>query len=120
MSDMKRRTERLEAACDIRLIVCDLSASPHIDLAGSRMLRQLYLDLARRGVALRIVGRVDGCATCCDKAQVSGLEGNDGGLQAIRWRQGTHRGSRYCRTSAVLPRCLQLNATFLRASRLSF
>jgi len=91
MSDMKRRTERLEAACDIRLIVCDLSASPHIDLAGSRMLRQLYLDLARRGVALRIVGRVDGCATCCDKAQVSGLEGNDGGLQAIRWRQGTHR-----------------------------
>ena len=49
-------TERVEAACDIRLVVCDLSASPHIDLAGSRMLHQLHLDLARRGVALRIVG----------------------------------------------------------------
>jgi len=49
-------TERLEAAGDIRLVVCDLSASPHIDLAGSRMLHQLHLDLARRGVALRIVG----------------------------------------------------------------
>jgi MFS superfamily sulfate permease-like transporter len=49
-------TERLEAACDIRLVVCDLSASPHIDLAGSRMLHQLHLEFARRGVALRIVG----------------------------------------------------------------
>jgi SulP family sulfate permease len=49
-------TERLEAARDIRLVVCDLSASPHVDLAGSRMLHQLHLDLARRGVALRIVG----------------------------------------------------------------
>jgi SulP family sulfate permease len=49
-------TERLEAARDIRLVVCDLSASPHIDLAGSRMLHQLHLDLASRGIALRIVG----------------------------------------------------------------
>src|SRR5262249_54544325 len=45
-----------EAASDIRLVVCDLSASPHIDLAGARMLRQLHDDLARRGVQLRIVG----------------------------------------------------------------
>jgi MFS superfamily sulfate permease-like transporter len=37
-------------------IESDLSASPHIDLAGARMLHQLHLDLARRGVALRIVG----------------------------------------------------------------
>src|SRR5262245_46744244 len=51
-------SERLEAeaARDIRLVVCDLSASPHIDLAGGRMLHQLHLDLARRGIALRIVG----------------------------------------------------------------
>jgi SulP family sulfate permease len=49
---------RLEAetARDIRLVVCDLSASPHMDLAGARMLHQLQFDLARRGVALRIVG----------------------------------------------------------------
>jgi MFS superfamily sulfate permease-like transporter len=45
-----------EAARDIRLVVCDLSASPHIDLAGARMLHQLHLDLARRGIALRILG----------------------------------------------------------------
>src|SRR5262249_46710175 len=45
-----------EAARDIRLVVCDLSASPHIDLAGARMLRQLQFDLARRGITLRIAG----------------------------------------------------------------
>ena len=46
---------------NIRLVVCDLSASPHVDLAGSRMLHQLHDELARRGIELRIVaarGRV--------------------------------------------------------------
>ena len=41
---------------DIRLVVCDLSASPYIDLAGSRMLHELHGELAARGIALRIVG----------------------------------------------------------------
>jgi MFS superfamily sulfate permease-like transporter len=40
----------------LRIVICDLSASPFIDLAGSRMLRQLHSELARRGAALRIVG----------------------------------------------------------------
>jgi len=40
----------------IRLIVCDLSASPYIDLAGSRMLRLLHGELAPSGITLRIVG----------------------------------------------------------------
>jgi sulfate permease, SulP family len=40
----------------LRIVICDLSASPFIDLAGSRMLRQLHSELARRAVALRIVG----------------------------------------------------------------
>ena len=40
----------------IRLVVCDLSASPFIDLAGSRMLRDLQAELSSRGIALRIVG----------------------------------------------------------------
>jgi high affinity sulfate transporter 1 len=40
----------------IRFIVCDLSASPYIDLAGSRMLRLLHAELAGRGITLRIVG----------------------------------------------------------------
>ncbi|MFL6796600.1 MAG: SulP family inorganic anion transporter [Xanthobacteraceae bacterium] len=43
-------------AADVRLVVCDLSASPFIDLAGSRMLQQLQGELAGRGISLRIVG----------------------------------------------------------------
>jgi sulfate permease, SulP family len=41
---------------DIRAVVCDLSASPFIDLAGSRMLRLLHTELAARGITMRIVG----------------------------------------------------------------
>ena len=55
LESLSRRLEA-EAARDIRLVVCDLSASPQIDLAGARMLHQLQFDLARRGIALRIVG----------------------------------------------------------------
>ena len=40
----------------IRLVVCDLSASPYIDLAGSRMLHELHSELSARGIALRVVG----------------------------------------------------------------
>jgi SulP family sulfate permease len=48
---------RLRTAGDaIRMVVCDLSASPHIDLAGSRMLHELHRELTTRGVALRVVG----------------------------------------------------------------
>jgi high affinity sulfate transporter 1 len=39
-----------------RVVVCDLSASPFIDLAGSSMLHELHAELAERGIALRIVG----------------------------------------------------------------
>jgi MFS superfamily sulfate permease-like transporter len=38
------------------MLVCDLSASPYIDLAGSHMLHELHSALAARGIALRIVG----------------------------------------------------------------
>jgi sulfate permease, SulP family len=49
---------RLEAAgpSHVRLLVCDLSASPYVDLAGTRMLHDLHDELAARGIALRIVG----------------------------------------------------------------
>lgn len=40
----------------IRVVVCDLSASPYIDLAGSRMLHQLHDALVSRNIVLRIVG----------------------------------------------------------------
>jgi SulP family sulfate permease len=49
--------ERLRSAGPgIRMIVCDLSASPYIDLAGSRMLRLLHGEVAPRAISLRIVG----------------------------------------------------------------
>src|SRR5262249_50066421 len=43
-------------ASGVRRMVCDLSASPYVDLAGSRMLHELHGELAARGIALRIVG----------------------------------------------------------------
>lgn len=49
---------RLDATGEggVRMVVCDLSAAPSIDLAGSRMLHTLHATLAARGIALRIVG----------------------------------------------------------------
>jgi MFS superfamily sulfate permease-like transporter len=47
---------RAAAPGDIRRVVCDLSATPYLDLAGSRMLHALHGELAAKGIALRIVG----------------------------------------------------------------
>jgi MFS superfamily sulfate permease-like transporter len=47
---------RTTAPPDLRLVVCDLSASPYLDLAGARMLHELHGELAAKGIALRIVG----------------------------------------------------------------
>jgi len=49
------RLEQAEASA-IRLVICDLSAAPYLDLAGSRMLHELHAELTGRGIALRIVG----------------------------------------------------------------
>jgi sulfate permease, SulP family len=40
----------------IRLVICDLSAAPYIDLAGSRMLHELHRELGNSRIALRIAG----------------------------------------------------------------
>ena len=40
----------------IHVLICDLSASPFIDLAGSRMLCELQAELAGRDIVFRIVG----------------------------------------------------------------
>jgi sulfate permease, SulP family len=50
-----RRLREAESSA-IRLAVCDLSAAPFMDLAGSRMLRELQAELASHGVSLRIIG----------------------------------------------------------------
>lgn len=47
---------QLRGSPEVRVVICDLSASPYVDLAGSRMLHQLHDELAQRGIALRIIG----------------------------------------------------------------
>jgi SulP family sulfate permease len=46
----------LRKSKDVRLVACDLSASPYIDLAGARMLLDLHDELVSRGVTFCIVG----------------------------------------------------------------
>jgi high affinity sulfate transporter 1 len=65
------------APATIRLAVCDLSAAPYLDLAGSRMLRELQAELSSRGIALRIVG-AHGAAR--DLLRADGVEDKVGGL----------------------------------------
>jgi MFS superfamily sulfate permease-like transporter len=67
-------------ASNIRLVVCDLSGSPHIDLAGARMLHQLHDELARHNIELRIVsarGRVR------DLLRADGIAKKVGGLDRL-------------------------------------
>ncbi|MFZ5681457.1 MAG: SulP family inorganic anion transporter [Bradyrhizobiaceae bacterium] len=46
----------LRKSPDVRLVACDLSASPYIDLAGARMLMDLHHELASRHIAFCVVG----------------------------------------------------------------
>lgn len=49
---------RLGAAppATLRLVVCDLSAAPHLDLAATAMLRKLHAEVERRGARLAVTG----------------------------------------------------------------
>src|SRR5262245_44562613 len=67
-------------ASDIRLIICDLSASPYLDLAGTRMLHELHSELAARGIALRIVGAR---GRVRDLLRADGMDQKVGGLDRI-------------------------------------
>jgi len=68
----------LQKSTDTKLVACDLSASPYIDLAGARMLHDLHDELASRHVAFCIVGahgqlrdllRAEGLAEKTDSGQ---------------------------------------------------
>ncbi|TCK36237.1 high affinity sulfate transporter 1 [Paraburkholderia sp. BL8N3] len=43
-------------AAPLRLVICDLSTSPVVDLAGARMLKMLHVELREAGMDFRIVG----------------------------------------------------------------
>ena len=62
---------------NVHLLVCDLSASPYIDLAGSRMLHELHHYLSAHNIQLRIVG---GHASVRDLLRADGLSEKVGGL----------------------------------------
>jgi anti-anti-sigma regulatory factor len=46
--------QKVESSDSLRLVVCDLSNVPHIDVAGARMLSTLQKDLASRTTILRL------------------------------------------------------------------
>ena len=41
---------------DVKAVVCGLSSSPFIDMAGAKMLHDLHAELGSRGIAFQIVG----------------------------------------------------------------
>ncbi len=61
----------------VRMVVCDLSTSPFIDLAGARMLSKLSDDLARRGIAFRVT---DARGTARDLLRAEGVDVKVGGI----------------------------------------
>jgi len=47
--------EKIDATDSLQLVVCDLSNSPYVDVAGADMLAELHSELHSRGIQLRIV-----------------------------------------------------------------
>jgi len=59
------------ATAPVRLVVCDLSTSPHVDMAGAEMLADLHGDLAARGIQFQVV---EARAKVRDMLRIEGLE----------------------------------------------
>jgi anti-anti-sigma regulatory factor len=62
-------------ASDLRLVICDLSTSPYVDVAGAAMLSSLSAELTKRRVKLRIV---EAHAKARDLLRAMGLESQVG------------------------------------------
>jgi sulfate permease, SulP family len=64
--------QKLRAATlPVQLVVCDLSTSPYVDVAGARMLAALHTDLAAAGVQFELV---EARSTVRDILRAEGLE----------------------------------------------
>lgn len=70
----------LAGRTDIHLVVCDLSASPYIDLAGSHMLHELHSELAARHIKLRVIGAL---GRVRDLLRADGIEEKVGKLNRV-------------------------------------
>jgi MFS superfamily sulfate permease-like transporter len=60
-----------------RLVVADLSSSPHVDLTGAEMLASLHGELAKQGISLQLV---ETRASVRDTLRMEGLEDKVGGI----------------------------------------
>jgi MFS superfamily sulfate permease-like transporter len=73
---------RLEAENEMpKLVVCDLSTSPVVDLSGTRMLLALHEELAKKGITLRLV---DARSSVRDILRREGLEEKVGRLDRFQ------------------------------------
>lgn len=66
---------KIERAAALRLVVCDLSNVPRVDLSGAVMFGKLQADLAARGIQLRLV---EAHARVRDLLRAEGLEHQTG------------------------------------------
>jgi MFS superfamily sulfate permease-like transporter len=63
---------RLKATREpLRLVICDLSTSPYVDMPGARMLLSLQAELAKRSIPLRLV---EARSSVRDMLRTEGLE----------------------------------------------
>jgi len=60
-----------EMGASLHLVICDLSTSPHVDLAGAEMLKGLYEELASANVRLQIV---EARSSVRDRLHAEGVE----------------------------------------------
>jgi sulfate permease, SulP family len=73
--------DRVEAAGkSLRLVVCDRSTSPSIDLAGAKMLLNLQAELAKRRIVLRLV---EARASVRDLLRIEGAEDRLGTIDRL-------------------------------------
>jgi MFS superfamily sulfate permease-like transporter len=70
-----------EAGPGLRRVLCDLSTSPHVDLASAQMLIGLHDDLAQRGIDLQIV---EARASVRDRLRSEGVEARVGPIDRFR------------------------------------
>jgi sulfate permease, SulP family len=63
--------KKIVATDSLRLVVCDLSNSPYVDVAAAAMLTAMHRELASRGIQLRIV---EAHAQARDLLRAEGLE----------------------------------------------
>jgi high affinity sulfate transporter 1 len=74
-------TDRVRAESGTRLVVCDLSSSPHVDLQSAHVLAGLASDLAAAGIKLEVV---EARASVRDRLRAEGFDEHLGGIDRYK------------------------------------